>query len=127
VGRRGAVLSLAVVGMAGYGVYSVGAGAYDLLVGHRLDVWADLALAVLGLLLVLAAAFVRVQIPGGLALALGAMLGLQGLSLHNDLHWYGAILLAPQLARGLFVGLLTLLALVGARSSVGEVEAASGE
>jgi hypothetical protein len=119
------VLSLAVVGMAGYGIYSVGAGAFDLLVGHRLDVWADAALAVLGLLLVLAAAFVRVLIPGGLALALGAMLGLQGLSLHNDLHWYGAILLAPQLGRGIFAAALTLLALIGARSNVGDIEVAN--
>lgn len=124
MGRRGAVLSLAVIGMAGYGIYSVGTGAFDLLVGHRLDVWADVALAVLGLLLVLAAAFVRVLIPGGLALALGAMLGLQGLSLHNDLHWYGAILLAPQLGRGVFAAVLTLLALIGARSNVADIEVA---
>jgi hypothetical protein len=53
--------------------------------------------------------------PGGLALAVGAMLALQALSLHNDLHFYGDILLAPQLARGLLAGCLAALAYAGAR------------
>jgi hypothetical protein len=109
------MLSLASIGMAGYGVYSIGAGLYDLLIGHRLEVLPNLGLIALGLLLTLAAAFVRVLIPGGLALALGAMLALQALALHNDGHWYGSILLLPQLGRGLFAATLAALALFGAR------------
>jgi hypothetical protein len=127
IGRLGGMLSLACVGMAGYGLYSIGAGAFDLAIGHHLEVWANLGLVALGLFLLLAAAFVRVMIPGGLALALGAMLGLQGLSLHNDLHWYGAILLAPQLGRGLFAAVLIVLALIGARANVADIEVASEE
>jgi hypothetical protein len=113
VTRAGAMLSLACLGMACYAVYSIGAGLFDLLVGRHLEVLANLGLVALGLLLLLGAAFVRVLMPGGLALALGAMLGLQALALHNDAHWYGAIVLLPQVVRGVFAAVLALLALAG--------------
>src|ERR1035437_9470513 len=82
------MLTAATLGLAAYGVYSASLGAVDFFRSPGLDWWADVALIVLGLLLLLAAAFVRVRLPGGLALALGALLALQALSLHNDMHFY---------------------------------------
>lgn len=108
------MLTAATLGLAAYGVYSAGLGAFDLFRSPGLDWWADLGLIGLGLLLLLSAAFVRVRMPGGLALALGAMLALQALSLHNDVHFYGAILVVPQVFRGLVAGTLTALAFFGA-------------
>lgn len=109
------MLTLATLGMAGYGLWSAAAGAADL-VGHRvLEAPADLATLALGVVLLLAAALVRVRMPGGLALALGAMLGLQALALHAAAHVFGEIALAPQMARGVFAALLVLLALLGGR------------
>ena len=52
---------------------------------------AVLGLVVFGLLLVLSAAFVRVRLPGGLAFAIGAMLGLQALAAHNAVHLAGGV------------------------------------
>jgi hypothetical protein len=112
------MLSVAVLGMALYGVYSAGLGAIDLFGLWGLDWWADLGLVALGLLLVLASAFVRVLIPGSLALALGALLGLQALSLHNDYHFYGDISVVGQIARGLLVAALVVMAALGTKSEV---------
>ncbi|HEY7791333.1 MAG TPA: hypothetical protein VIC33_12510 [Vicinamibacterales bacterium] len=109
------MLTLATLGMAGYGTYSVVWAAADMLRGSRLEIWAELALIVLGLLLLLSAAFVRVTLPGGLAFALGALLGLQALSIHNAAHLSGRVTLAPQLARGCFAALLLVMAWAGAR------------
>jgi hypothetical protein len=114
-GDRGPMLSLSVLGMAAYGVYSAGLASVDLFGAYGLDWWADLALAALGLVLVLAAAFVRVQFPGGVALAAGALLALQALSFHNDVHFYGRVLVFPQVVRGVFAAALLLLAHVGGR------------
>ncbi len=118
--RSAALLSAACLGMAGYAVYSIGAGLFDLLIGHHLELLPNLGLVGLGLLLLVGAAFVRVLFPGGLALALGAMLGLQALALHNDAHWYGRIVLLPQVGRGLFAGALALVAFVGGTGSGGK-------
>jgi hypothetical protein len=115
---RGTVLSLASLGMVVYGVYSIAAGLFDLLFEHRLEFLPDAGLIVLGLLLMLAAAFVRVRMPGGLALALGALLGLQALALHNNVHWYGSVTLLPQVVRGVFAAGLALLAWLGGRPRV---------
>jgi len=102
-------LTAAALGMAGYGAYSVGWALVDLVRGARLELWADLALILFGLLLMLSAAFVRVMLPGGIAFALGSLLGLQALAIHNAAHLTGGVALAPQLARGLFaVALLGL-------------------
>ena len=109
------MLTLAALGMAGYGTYSVVWAVVDLVRGARLELWAELALVLFGLLLMLSAAFVRVTLPGGLAFALGALLGLQALAIHNAAHLSGQVLLAPQLARGAFAGMLLLMAWAGAR------------
>ena len=109
------MLTVATLGLAGYGVYSAGLGIVDLFQSPGLDWWADLALIFLGLLLLLSSAFVRVRMPGGLALALSGLLALQALSLHNDLHFYGAILVAPQVMRALMAGTLAALAYAGGK------------
>ena len=108
------MLTIATLGMAGYGVFSAGAGLFDLVGTRRLELWADGILMLLGAILLLAAAFVRVLMPGGLALAIGSLLGLQALALHNTTHLYQDILPWAQVARGAFAGLLVLLAYLGA-------------
>lgn len=111
------MLSVAAVGMLGYGVWSAGVAVTDLVFARRLEIWADVAALVFGLLLVLAAPLVRVRMPGGLALAIGALLGLQALALHEAAHLYGAIAGIPQLTRGVFALLLVLLAHVGGKQA----------
>jgi hypothetical protein len=111
----GVMLTAATLGFAVYGVYSAGLGVVDAFTSPGLGWWADLALVVFGLLLLLSSAFVRVRMPGGLALAVGSVLALQALSLHNDLHFYGDILIAPQAARGAVSIGLAALAYFGAR------------
>ena len=111
------MLTASALGMAGYGVYSAGLGMAGLAGFVRLEVWANLGLIGLGLLLMLSAAFVRVRMPGGLALALSAMLGLQALALHNDVHFFGRAVLALQIARGAFAALLVALAAWGGRTA----------
>jgi hypothetical protein len=110
------MLTASALGMAGYGLYSAGLGLAGLLGFVRLEVWANLGLIGLGLLLALSAAFVRVRMPGGLALALSAILGLQALALHNDLHFFGRTVPWLQIARGAFAGLLVMLAAWGGRT-----------
>jgi len=103
------MLTVATLGMAIYGVYSVVAGVIDLVVRSRMQALADLGLVAFGLLLVLAAAFVRVLMPGGLALAIGALLGLQALAVHGDMHVAGALAPGPQLVRvAIAIGLVGL-------------------
>ena len=92
------MLTTAALGMFGYGSYSVGWAVADLIRGPRLELWAELGMVAFGLLLTLAAAFVRVRLPGGLAFAIGAMLGLQALAVHDAVHLGGGI--APQIVRG---------------------------
>ncbi len=110
------MLTAATLGLAAYGVYSVGLGAADSFRLPGLDWWADAALVVLGLVLVLSSALVRVRVPGGLALALSALFALQALALHNDMHFYGAILVTPQVVRGIVAAGLAALAYFGARA-----------
>ncbi len=109
------MLTAATLGMAAYGVYAVAAGLFDLLVRSRMEVAADLTQVVFGLLLLLAAAFVRVVIPGGLALAIGALLGLQALAIHADVHTTGVVVPLSQIWRGALAAVLVLLAWVGAK------------
>ena len=59
-------MTIASLGMFSYGIYSVGWAVADLIRGPRLELWADLGLMAFGALLALAAAFVRVRLPGGL-------------------------------------------------------------
>jgi len=110
------MLTVATIGMAGYGLYSIVMGLVDLVLRSRLEVVADAGLVVFGLVLLLAAAFVRVLMPGGLALAIGALFGLQALSIHSDVHLAGSLTLAPQLVRGGFAVVLVVLAYFGARA-----------
>ncbi len=111
------LLTLATLGMAAYGIYSIVAGLIDLILRSRLEAVADVATVAFGLLLLLAAAFVRVLLPGGLALAIGALLALQALSVHSDVHLAGSLALGPQLVRGGLAVLLVAMALAGARSA----------
>jgi hypothetical protein len=106
------VLTIASLGMFLYGVYSVGWAIADLLRGARLELWAELGLMAFGALLALAAAFVRVRLPGGLAFAIGAMLGLQALAVHDAVHL--GVGVSPQLLRGAIA--LTLIALATAHN-----------
>ena len=93
------MLTLATLGMFSYGTYSIVWAVVDMARGARLEWWADAGLLIFGLLLVLAAAFVRVRLPGGLAFAVGALLGLQAMAVHNAVHLDGG--LVSQLARAM--------------------------
>ena len=62
-------------------------------------------------LLVLAAAFVRVRMPGGLAVAISAMLALQALAVHTAAHLESG--LVPQIGRGVLAFFLVGSALAG--------------
>ncbi len=80
-----------------YGTYSAVWAIVDVLRGARLELWAEILIALFGLLLVLAAAFVRVRLPGGLAVAISAMLALQALEVHTAAHLDSG--LTPQVGR----------------------------
>lgn len=117
------MLTLASLGLAGYGLYSIITGLADLVGPSALEAWANVGSIVLGIALVLAAAFVRVSMPGGLALALAGVLGLQSLALHNAAHLYGGVAPLPQIMRAVFAGLLILLAYLGSeRPSAGNAD-----
>ena len=105
------MLTVAALGMFSYGAYSIMWAAVDLLRGARLELWAELGLIVFGLLLTLSAAFVRVRLPGGLALAIGALLGLQALAVHDAVHVGGG--LPPQVGRAVLAVALVALAYGG--------------
>ena len=107
------MLTIASLGMFVYGSYSVGWAVIDLVRGARLELWAELGLMAFGALLALAAAFVRVRLPGGLAFAIGAMLGLQALAVHDAVHLGGGV--APQIVRGSIAMVLVAMALSAAR------------
>ena len=80
------MLTIAALGMALYGVHEMVVAARNLIGTSSLEAWAGGALLVLGALLVIAGCLVRLRIPGGLAAALGALLALQALALHNAVH-----------------------------------------
>ena len=102
------LLTVAALGMFTYGMYEIGWAVVDLVRGARLELWAELGLTAFGLLLVLAAAFVRVRLPGGLAFAIGALLGLQALAVHHAAHLRAG--LAPQIGRAVLAVMLVALA-----------------
>jgi hypothetical protein len=109
------LLTIASLGMFVYGIYTVGWAAADLIRGARLELWAELGLIAFGALLALAAAFVRVRLPGGLAFAIGAMLGLQALAVHDAVHLGGGV--SAQIVRGSIAIVLIALALSDAPPS----------
>lgn len=105
------MLSVAALGMFSYGGYSVAWAVVDTVRGASLELWAEGGLVLFGLLLMLSAAFVRVRLPGGLALAMGAMLGLQALAVHNAVHLNTGVV--PQLGRAFLSVVLVALACLG--------------
>jgi hypothetical protein len=107
------MLTAAALGMFSYGMYSITWAVADLARGARLELWAELGQIAFGALLVLAAAFVRVRLPGGVAFAMGAMLGLQALAVHDAVHLGTGVV--PQIASGIMAMTLAWLAYVGTR------------
>jgi len=105
------MLTAAALGMFTYGVYSVVWAVADLARGARLELWAELGLIAFGALLMLAAAFVRVRLPGGVMFAIGAMLGLQALAVHDASHLGTGV--TPLVARAVVAIALAGLASVG--------------
>lgn len=118
------MLRAAALGMFLYGLHDAAAGAVDLVVGGALAWWAAAWRMLAGATLAFAAVLVRVSLPGGLALAVAALLGLQSISLHNDPHFYGRLLLLPQLTRAAFSAVLVALAWFGWGSAGDEDSAA---
>jgi hypothetical protein len=102
------MLTAATLGMFVYGAYSFAWAVIDVVRGARLELWAEAGLVLFGLLLVLSAAFVRVRLPGGLAFAIGAMLGLQALAVHNGVHLAAGV--GSQIARGTMAMILVAMA-----------------
>jgi hypothetical protein len=117
------MLTAAALGMFAYGIYSAGWAVVDLARGARLELWAELGLIVFGALLVLAAAFVRVRLPGGLAFAGGAMLGLQALAVHDAVHLGTGV--APQIVAAIVALALVGLAYVGGSAKAFRARGAS--
>lgn len=109
------MLTAAALGMAGYGTFEVIIAMTHVVNGPQIELWALALLAIFGTILVVAAAFVRVQLPGGLALAIGALLGLQALAIHNAFHDYGRVIIPFQIARAVFAVALIALAYAGRR------------
>jgi hypothetical protein len=108
-GKVRPMLTAASLGMAIYGLQSCVSGVVDLVGTTELEVYVSAGRILLGLVLVLAAAFVRLVFPGGLALAVSALLGLQALAIHASSTLYGEVPLAPQAVRAVIA--LTLVAL----------------
>jgi hypothetical protein len=109
------MLTLATLGMAIYGAYEATVHVIDIVGTSQLEPLANFAAIGLGGILILGAAFVRVQIPGAIPLAAGSLLGLQALALHDASHRYGGVILAWQLARGGFAALLLAFAYFGGK------------
>ena len=109
------MLTVSALAMAGYGLYSIGLGIAAWFGYYGIEPSVGAGVAGFGLLLVAAAPFVRIRFPGALPLAVGALLGLQAFSLHNDAHFYGRTVAAFQAARAAFGVIVVALALGGSR------------
>lgn len=105
------MLTLASLGMFAYGTYSAIWVVVDLIRGARVELWAEVLILLFGMLLVLAAAFVRVRLPGGLAVAISAMLALQALEVHTAAHLESG--LTPQVGRAVLAFFLVGSAVAG--------------
>ena len=105
------MLTIATLGMFAYGTYSAAWAVVDVIRGAQLELWAELLILLFGLLLVLAAAFVRVRLPGGLAVAIGAMLALQALAVHTAAHL--GLGVGPQVGRAVLAFFLVGSAVAG--------------
>ena len=111
------MLTAATLGMLVYGFYSAGWSVANAFLAAPLEWWANTAQVLFGGLLMLSSAFVRVRIPGSLALALGAMLSLQALAVHSSAHLGSG--LAPQIGRAVLAVSLLAMASTAGR---GEIE-----
>jgi hypothetical protein len=120
------MLTAAALGMASYGLYSCVSAVIDLLGTGQYDILPNIGEIVFGILLILAAAFVRVQMPGGLPLAVSALLGLLAVSIYNAPTAYGYYPTAPFVARAAFSLLLLALAYSGGRRSVAGIPKSRG-
>ena len=109
------MLTAATLGLAGFGLYSAGYGMVDLFRPDSLEVWADLTVIVFGLVLTAAAPLVRLMVPGGLALAIGGLLGLEAIAIHNVAHTYGRVVILPLAIQGVFSVILVGLGYLGSR------------
>ena len=103
------MLRVAALGMFLYGGYSVVDGLIDIIFAKKLEWWANLWGIFSGIFLAFGAIFTRVSFPGGLALAISGLLGLQAISLHNEIHLYGQLSETYQLSRVAFAALLVTL------------------
>ena len=110
------MLTAATLGMAAYGLYSLGSGLLDLLWASELALLPNLSAIFLGAMLIFAGVFTRVGLPGSLALALAALFGLQSLALHNAVRLYGQVAPEPQVARALLGAALVALAYIGGKN-----------
>ena len=105
------MLTLATLGMFAYGSYSAAWAVVDVVRGARIELWADALIAFFGVLLIVAAALVRVRMPGGLAVAISAMLALQALEVHTAAHLESG--LVPQVGRAVLALFLVGSAVAG--------------
>ena len=103
------MLRAAALGMFLYGGYCVIDGLIDFVFAETLEWWANLWGIFSGILLAFGAIFTRISFPGGLALAIGGLLGLQAISLHNEIHLYGQLSKTYQLSQIGFAALLVTL------------------
>jgi hypothetical protein len=103
------MLRAAALGMFLYGGYSVAIGLIDFIFLEKLEWWANLWLILAGFVLSFGAIFTRISFPGGLALAIGGLLGLHAISLHNEIHLHGQLSQSLQLSRLAFAALLVIL------------------
>tara|TARA_B100000029_G_scaffold318775_1_gene311269 strand:- start:2526 stop:2891 length:366 start_codon:yes stop_codon:yes gene_type:complete len=107
------MLRVAALGMFLYGGYSVTSGLIDFIFLEEFEWWANLWKIVAGLVLTFGAVFTRISFPGGLALAIGGLLGLHAISLHSEIHLYGQLSTSLQLSRVFFAVLLVILGYYG--------------
>ena len=110
------MLTVATLGMAAYGLYSLGSGLLDLLWASELALLPNLSAIFLGAMLIFAGVFTRVGLPGSLALVLAALFGLQSLALHNAVRLYDQVAPEPQVARALLGAALVALAYIGGKN-----------
>ena len=107
------MLRAAALGMFLYGGYSVSIGLIDFIFVEKLEWWANLWMILAGVVLLFGAIFTRISFPGGLALAIGGLLGLHAISLHNEIHIHGQLSQSLQLSRLAFAVLLVILGYYG--------------
>ena len=107
------MLRAAALGMFLYGGYSIAIGLIDFIFLEKLEWWANLWIILAGFILSFGAIFTRISFPGGLALAIGGLLGLHAISLHNEIHLHGQLSQNLQLSRLAFAVLLVILGYYG--------------